>query len=288
MKKNRLDFFSSSRSSVPVTNTGSIDGRPCDSNPSVTASSHPLHLFNSPAYYQQNTSSPSSSAQSYSGIVPTDSYSSTLVANSASANTHRHPKHTLPMSTESDTDPDNPGGGMLSSSPRDVLSDPAFARAAAAAAAAASGPTSVALFHTLSGRVQHLMSRVSGGSSGNAIHGRLQQYIQGIQSPDPDIRLSTLNELCSLLVMSNEETLPGFQFRVLYPPLRDCLADENEAHGEIALTACRALTYLMEALPRSAGQIVEATPIFLSKVTTAICLNNISHVFLSVTKYHID
>lgn len=66
--------------------------------------------------------------------------------------------------------------------------------------------------------------------------------------------------------MSNEETLPGFQFRALYPPLRDCLADNNEAHTEIALTACRALTYLMEALPRSAGQVVEATPIFLSKV----------------------
>ena len=76
------------------------------------------------------------------------------------------------------------------------------------------------------------------------MNGRLQQYMQGIQSPDPDVRLTTLNELCSLLVMSNEETLPGFQFRVLYPPLRDCLADENEANAEISLTACRALTYL--------------------------------------------
>jgi len=66
--------------------------------------------------------------------------------------------------------------------------------------------------------------------------------------------------------MSNEDTLPGFQFRALYPPLRDCLADENEANAEIALTACRALTYLMEALPRSAIQVVEATPTFLSKV----------------------
>ena len=40
--------------------------------------------------------------------------------------------------------------------------------------------------------------------------------------------------------MSNEDTLPGFQFRALYPPLRECLADENEANAEIALTACRA------------------------------------------------
>ena len=66
--------------------------------------------------------------------------------------------------------------------------------------------------------------------------------------------------------MSNEDTLPGYQFRALYSPLRDCLADENEANAEIALTACRALTYLMEALPRSAMQVVEATPIFLSKL----------------------
>ncbi|CAF4394137.1 unnamed protein product [Rotaria sp. Silwood2] len=256
---------SSSRSSVPVTNTGGIDGRPCDSNSSLPSSTHPLHLFNSPAYYQQTASPPpSSSAQSFSGVVPTASYSSPFLASAASASTHRNTKHSLPMSTESDTDPEN-NGGHMSPSPRDVLSDPAFARAAAAAAAAG-GPTSAALFHTLSGRVQHLMSRVGGSSSVNAINGRLQQYIQGIQSPDPDVRLTTLNELCSLLVMSNEETLPGFQFRVLYPSLRDCLADENEANAEIVLTACRALTYLMEALPRSAAQIVEATPIFLSKL----------------------
>lgn len=83
------------------------------------------------------------------------------------------------MSTESDTDPDN-NARTMSPSPRDVLSDPAFARAAAAAAAAG-GPTSAALFHTLSGRVQHLMSRVGGGSSLNAMNGRLQQYMQGLQ-----------------------------------------------------------------------------------------------------------
>lgn len=66
--------------------------------------------------------------------------------------------------------------------------------------------------------------------------------------------------------MSNEDTLPAYQCRALYGPLRDCLADENEANGEIVLTACRALTYLMEALPRAIMQVVEATPIFLSKV----------------------
>lgn len=170
---------------MPVTNTGGIDGRPCDSNSnsSLPSSTHPLHLFNPPAYYQQTASPPpSSSAQSFSGVVQTASYNSPFLPSAASASSHRNSKPTLPMSTESDTDPENPGGHM-SPSPRDVLSDPAFARVAAAAAAAG-GPTSAALFHTLSGRVQHLMSRVGGSSSMNAINGRLQQYIQGIQVRD--------------------------------------------------------------------------------------------------------
>jgi E3 ubiquitin-protein ligase TRIP12 len=90
--------------------------------------------------------------------------------------------------------------------------------------------------------------------------------------------------------MSNEDTLPGFQFRALYPPLRDCLADENDANAEIALTACRALTYLMEALPRSAMQVVEATPIFLSKVKffSPKKLFFLSFFFKLVTKYNIN
>lgn len=177
----KLEYFFSSRSSVPVTNTGGFDGRPCDSNTSVPSSTHPLHLFNSTAYYQQAASpSPSSSAQAFSGIVPNASYSSSFLANTASASAHRSTKQTLAMSTESDTDPEN-NAGHMSPSPRDVLSDPAFARAAAVAAAAGAGPTSAALFHTLSGRVQHLMNRVGGSSSMNAINGRLQQFIQGIQ-----------------------------------------------------------------------------------------------------------
>ncbi len=150
---------------MPVTNTTGSESRSCDSNNTgVTSSNNPLHLFNSPAYYQQNSSSPppSSSAQSYSGIVPTTSYTSPFVAS-----VQRNTKQSLQMSTESDTDPDN------SPTARDILTDPSFVRAAASG-----GSASAALFHTLSGRVQHLMSRVGGSSS---INGRLQQYIQGIQ-----------------------------------------------------------------------------------------------------------
>lgn len=73
------------------------------------------------------------------------------------------------MSTESDTDPEN------SLNAHELFSDASFLRAANAAGASSA---SAALFQTLSGRVQHLMNRVSGSHSMN---GRLQQYIQGIQ-----------------------------------------------------------------------------------------------------------
>lgn len=228
---------------MPAANSIGTENRSCDSTNTgvISSTNNPLHSSGATAasYHQNSSSSPppsSSSAQIYSGLVPPTSFLT---------------KQSLQMSTESDTDPDN------SPTARDILADPLFARASSGSS------TGAALFHTLSGRVQHLMSRVGGGGS---VNGRLQQYIQGIQSADPDVKLTTLNELCSLLVMSNEDTLPGFQFRALYPPLRDCLADENDANAEIALTACRALTYLMEALPRSAMQVVEATPIFLDKV----------------------
>lgn len=176
-----------SRSTVPNSNISGTEGRPCNSNSGLTSTSsattvtHPLQFFNSPAYYQQRGSPPpASSAQSYSGVVAAGSYSSGLVASAVSASNHRHSKISMPLSAESDTDPEH-NIGHLSPTPRDVLADPTFARAAAAAAAAAAGsPTGAALFHTLSGRVQHLMSRV-GGSSINAMNGRLQQYMQGIQ-----------------------------------------------------------------------------------------------------------
>ena len=37
---------------------------------------------------------------------------------------------------------------------------------------------------------------------------------------------------------------------------------------------CRALTYLMEALPRSTAVVVEAVPVFIEKVSCKISVNN--------------
>ena len=43
-----------------------------------------------------------------------------------------------------------------------------------------------------------------------------------------------------------------------------------EHNFDIMNHACRALTYMMEALPRSSGVVVDAVPVFLEKVS----LNN--------------
>ncbi len=176
---------------MPVTNTTGTESRSCDSNNTgVTSPNNPLHLFHSPAYYQQNSSSPppsSSSAQSYSGIVPTTTYTSPFVASA-----QRNTKQSLQMSTESDTDPDT------SPTAHDILNDPSFVRAAASG-----GSASAALFHTLSGRVQHLMSRVGAGGS---MSGRFQQYIQGIQVKKNDFhsfRKNILGFFSHLILMLN-------------------------------------------------------------------------------------
>ena len=160
-----LFSFHFSRSSVPA---ATATHRSLDSHTGAASLSHPLHLFDSPLFYPATSLTPS--GQSHAGIVPVSSYRSSLSA--ATASTHRQTKQALPMSTESDTDPEN------SLTSHDIISDPTFLRAAAAAAAASGGSASTALFHTLSGRVHHLMNRSGAGSS---LSGRFQQYIQGIQ-----------------------------------------------------------------------------------------------------------
>jgi hypothetical protein len=151
-------------SRAPIVNSSGSESQPCPSNIGTVSPSDPLNLFHSPAFYQSTSSPPrsTSSAQSYSGIVPITSYQSPLVASA-----HRHAKASLNMSTESDTDPET------SPTSHDLMPDANFLRAAASG-----GSASAALLQTLSGRVHHLMSRVGGNSSLNA---RLQQYIQGMQ-----------------------------------------------------------------------------------------------------------
>ena len=55
-----------------------------------------------------------------------------------------------------------------------------------------------------------------------------------------------------------------------------------EHNFDIMNHACRALTYMMEALPRSSGVVVDAVPVFLEKVLVLclmLCDHNVSQRF---------
>ena len=67
-----------------------------------------------------------------------------------------------------------------------------------------------------------------------------------------------------LLVMGTEDSLVGFPVKQVVPALITLL--QMEHNFDIMNHACRALTYMMEALPRSSAVVVDAVPVFLEKV----------------------
>ena len=67
-----------------------------------------------------------------------------------------------------------------------------------------------------------------------------------------------------MLVMGNEDTLAGFPVKQVVPALITLL--QMEHNFDMMNHACRALTYMMEALPRSSAVVVDAVPVFLEKV----------------------
>jgi len=67
-----------------------------------------------------------------------------------------------------------------------------------------------------------------------------------------------------MLVMGNEETLIGFPVKQAVPALMTLLHMDN--NFEIMHHACRALTYMLDALPRSSDVVVDAVPVLLDKV----------------------
>lgn len=77
--------------------------------------------------------------------------------------------------------------------------------------------------------------------------------------------------MCQLLVMGNEDTLTGFPIRQVVPALIVLLKMEH--NFDLMNHACRALTYMMEALPRSSSVIVEAIPTFLEKLQSIQCMD---------------
>ena len=100
---------------------------------------------------------------------------------------------------------------------------------------------------------------------------KAQQLLTSMQSDDEGTQLQGVMEMCQLLVMGNEETLGGFPAKQVVPVLITLL--QLEHNFDIMNHACRALTYLMEALPRSSTVVIDAIPTFLEKLQTIQCMD---------------
>ena len=124
------------------------------------------------------------------------------------------------------------------------------------------------LFGALGPRMQHLLNRSIGTSSSSKAH----QLLQGLQSNgDEGQQLQAVMEMCQLLVMGNEDTLAGFPVKQVVPALINLLSMEH--NFDIMNHACRALTYMMESLPRSSAVVVDAVPVFLEKLQVIQCMD---------------
>lgn len=123
------------------------------------------------------------------------------------------------------------------------------------------------LFSALGPRMHHLLHRTMGASSSS----KAQQLLQGLQCQDESQQLQAAIEMCEMLVMGNEDTLAGFPIKQVVPALINLLRMEH--NFDIMNNACRALAYMLEALPRSSGTVVDAIPAFLEKLQVIQCMD---------------
>ena len=191
------------------------------------------------------------------------------------------------------------GGASKSSAPaaatsasRTSASTTATGAAAAAAATTATGASEFSrltdllqsrglpshIVNAFGSKVQQFLHR----SMSSDMTSRAQQLINTLQQQqqqahsDDSLKLTALVELCQLLVMGNEDTLVGFPIKQAVPLLLQCMSGSSSSSSdnfELMNHACRALTYMMDALPRSSSIIADGIGIFLEKLQVIQCMD---------------
>jgi E3 ubiquitin-protein ligase TRIP12 len=120
--------------------------------------------------------------------------------------------------------------------------------------------------------MHHIFCRLPPGSGSSGTMTRINQLMTGIEAThDETLQLQSVIELCQLLVMGNEDTLGCFPIKQAVPALMQLMIIEHNL--DMMNHACRALTYMMEALPRSSAVVVDAIPVFLEKLQVIQCMD---------------
>ncbi|KAF6033617.1 hypothetical protein EB796_008077 [Bugula neritina] len=124
------------------------------------------------------------------------------------------------------------------------------------------------MFGSLESNMRNIIQRSMCSSAMN----KVTSLIKGMQTKDDEgQQLSSVMEMCQILVMGNEENLAGFPSKQVVPELVALLHLEH--NFDIMMYACRALYYMLEALPRSSIVVVEATPALLDKLKCIQCMD---------------
>jgi E3 ubiquitin-protein ligase TRIP12 len=224
-----------------------------------TSSSAPTFLF---FHKSPNSASGSASNDTATIYVPTASTSSqnvlaTNLTPSTSASATQQQSSSLAAASQQ-------AGTSASLQPDSESDDSEVGRLQALLEARGLPPQ---LFSALGPRMHHLLHRTMGTNSSS----KAQQLLQGLQCSDESQQLQAAIEMCEMLVMGNEDTLAGFPIKQAVPALINLVRMEH--NFDMMNHACRAFAYMLEALPRSSGTVVDAIPALLEKLQTIQCMD---------------
>ncbi|KFD55832.1 hypothetical protein M513_03271 [Trichuris suis] len=129
-------------------------------------------------------------------------------------------------------------------------------------------------FSTFGPRVQNLLMRCPVSSSAVVpATDRVNTLLANLQKQDDSsTQLQALIELCNLLAMSSDESLgPSFPYKEVVRVLTRMLqADHN---FDITAHVCRALSNLVELVPRICSSLLDAVPHLLAKLKRVECID---------------
>jgi hypothetical protein len=126
------------------------------------------------------------------------------------------------------------------------------------------------LLGALGSKMQYILHKsFSSMSSSNS--SRAHQLLTDMESGDESTQLQACIEVGQLLVMGNEETLGGFPVKQAVPILSNLLSLEH--NFDMMVQACRALSYMMDALPRSSAVVAKTIPLLVEKLQVIQCMD---------------
>jgi len=108
------------------------------------------------------------------------------------------------------------------------------------------------------------------------------------QHHDEASQMEALTELCEVLSMGQEEILLGFSVDGFLPVLVDILGMEHRP--EMMLLSCRAITHLLEVVPKSAAKVAQsgAVPIFCQRLLTIEFIDVAEQSLLAMHKLSVE